>query len=269
MTEIPFEMVDLPAARSTVKPRKTGITMMMDWGLPMQHLEDVLQFCGRYVDLGKIVAGTARLYDTATLQNKLDLYRRYDVAPFLGGQFLEFVYGTQGWDGVEPYCKEARRLGFDAIEVSDNCVPLNDQERHRMIRTAVDRGLAVHGEVGSKETMQDAGELIAQAKVCFEAGCDEVLIEAAELMEKGEIKHDLLQAIRDGLDMEKVLFELPGYWIKGIATHDVFEMQKALVLAFGPDVNVANVQPDAVFGLEALRCGLSVVGPDPARQAAE
>lgn len=265
----PFELVDLPAGRSTEKPRRTGITMMMDWGLPMQHLEDVLQFCGRYVDLGKIVAGTARLYETETLQRKLALYRRYEVAPFLGGQFLEYVYGTQGWDGVEPYCREARRLGFDAIEVSDNCVPLNDQERHRMIRTAVDCGLSVHGEVGSKDVKQDAAELIAQARVCFEAGCDEVLVEAAELMEHGEIKRDMLQQIRDGLDMSKVLIELPGYWIKGVSTNDVFEMQKALVLTFGPDVNIANVQPDAVFGLEALRCGLSVVGPEQTRQAAE
>lgn len=269
MTGQPFEMVDLPAGRSTEKPRKSGITMMMDWGLPMQHLEDVLQFCGRYVDLGKIVAGTARLYETETLQRKLALYRQYEVAPFLGGQFLEYVYGTQGWDGVEPYCKEARRLGFDAIEVSDNTVPLNDQERHRMIRIAVDCGLSVHGEVGSKETKQGADELVAQANVCFEAGCDEVLVEAAELMEHGEIKHDLLQGIRDGLDMSKVLIELPGYWIKGISTNDVFEMQKALVMTFGPDVNIANVQPDAVFGLEALRCGLSVVGPEQMKQAAE
>jgi hypothetical protein len=66
-----------------------------------------------------------------------------------------------------------------------------------------------------------------------------------------------------------VLFELTGYWIKGTTVNDVFELQKAFVLAFGPDVNIANVQPDDVIGLEALRCGWSVVGPARKDKAAE
>ena len=261
MTRRPFEMVPLPAARSTAKPRHAGLTMMMDWGLPMQHLEDTLDLAAPYIDLGKIVAGTARLYDVETFRRKLALYKDYGVKPFLGGQFLEYVFATQGWDAVGPYCEEAKRHGVEAIEVSDNCVPLDDQERHRMIRLAIDCGLEVHGEVGSKTGKQEGAELIAQAKVCFEAGCELVLVEAAELMEAGAIKQDLLAELRDGLDISKVLFELTGYWIKGTTVNDVFELQKAFVLAFGPDVNIANVQPDAVIGLEALRCGLSVVGP--------
>jgi len=262
MTTRPFEMVSLPAGRSTEKPRETGLTMMMDWGIPMQHLQDVLDLAAPYIDLGKIVAGTARLYDVETFRRKLALYKEYDVKPFLGGQFLEYVFATRGWDAVAPYCEEAKRHGVEAIEVSDNCVPLDDQERRRMIRIAIDCGLEVHGEVGSKDTAQDAAELIAQAKVCFDSGSELVLVEAAELMENGAIKQHLLAELRDGLDIAKVLFELNGYWIKGVTVNDVFELQKAFVLEFGPDVNIANVQPDAVIGLEALRCGLSVVGPE-------
>lgn len=269
MTTRPFEMVSLPAGRSTEKPRVTGLTMMMDWGIPMQHLRDTLDLAAPYVDLGKIVAGTARLYEVETFRRKLALYKEYDVKPFLGGQFLEYVFATQGWDAVAPYCEEAKRHGVEAIEVSDNCVPLDDQERHRMIRIAIDCGLEVHGEVGSKTGAQEGAELIAQAKVCFDAGCELVLVEAAELMENGAIKQDLLAELRDGLDIAKVLFELTGYWIKGTTVNDVFELQKAFVLEFGPDVNIANVQPDTVIGLEALRCGLSVVGPERRDEAAD
>ena len=109
MTTRPFEMVPLPAGRSTVKPRHTGLTMMMDWGLPMQHLENTLDLAAPYIDLGKIVAGTARLYDVETFRRKLALYKSYDVKPFLGGQFLEYVFATQGWKAVKPYCEEAKR----------------------------------------------------------------------------------------------------------------------------------------------------------------
>ena len=38
-------------------------------------------------------------------------------------------------------------------------------------------------------------------------------------------------------------------------------MKKFLIERFGPDANIANVMPDDVFETEALRCGLSVIGP--------
>ena len=131
-----------------------------------------------------------------------------------------------------------------------------------MIRMCADTGLEIHGEVGAKtEEKHDPGELITQARICFDAGCEIVLVEAAEIIENGEVNRDLIEAIRKDLDVAKVLFELPGHWIKGTTSNDIFEMQQFLITEFGVDVNIANVQPQAVFNLEALRCGLSVVGP--------
>ena len=53
----------------------------------------------------------------------------------------------------------------------------------------------------------------------------------------------------------------PGPWIKGVTLSDVYQMKKFLIERFGPDANIANVMPDDVFETEALRCGLSVIGP--------
>ena len=61
MAKFPFEMVPLPEARSTKKPRKTGITMMVDFGTPLGKLEDLLGLIGPHVDLIKIAVGSARL----------------------------------------------------------------------------------------------------------------------------------------------------------------------------------------------------------------
>lgn len=80
-------------------------------------------------------------------------------------------------------------------------------------------------------------------------------------MENGEVNRELVDALKNGLDVSKVLFELPGHWIKGTSSSDIFQMQLFLINEFGPDVNIANVQPPSVFNLEALRCGLSVAGP--------
>jgi phosphosulfolactate synthase len=257
----PFAMIPLPRGRSSQKPRRRGLTMMMDWGLPLGAQEDWLRLLAPYVDLAKLVVGTARLYEEAYLQRKLELYRTYEVAPFLGGQFLEYVFKTQGMAGVRPFCQEARRLGIAAIEVSDNVVTLTDEERRTLIRTAVDCGLEVHGEVGSKSEDSGAQTLIAQAKTCFDAGADVVLVEGAELLRGGAPNARLIDGLRAGLEVERVIFELSGPWIAGTTLSDVYQLKVFLVNTFGPDVNLANVMPEAVWETEALRVGLSVPGP--------
>ena len=261
MPHYPFAMVDLPAERSTAKPRRKGFTMMVDFGLPLGNLEDRLELVAPYLDLGKVAVGTSRLYPEDLLRAKLDLYKRYEVRPFLGGQFQEYVFATQGEKAIPGFLAEAKRVGFEAIEISDNCVPLSPVERKRQIRMAIDHGLVVIGEVGSKCDHNLGATLVAQALDCFEAGAELAIVEGAELVENGEPKTDLIAELRAGLDMSRVLLELTGPWIKGVTLCEVNELLKFFVREFGPDVNIANVVPDDVLETEALRVGLGVVGP--------
>ncbi len=262
MAGYPFAFVALPEGRRVPKPRSKGRTMMVDFGIANPQLAGILDMAGEYLDFGKIAVGMSRLYREDYYLQKIDLYRQHQVAPFLGGQFLEYVFAHQGWAGVPPYLEECRRLGIEAIEVSDNCIPLSDDERARMTTMAVDSGLHVHGEIGSKDVKQSAGDLLRQAEVALGAGADILLVEAAELVDqRGEIDEDLIQALSEGLDLDNVLFELPGYWIKGVVESQVFELMKLLIERFGLDVSIANVQPHMVLQLEALRCGLGVAGP--------
>jgi len=257
----PFSMIPLPAERSLEKPRSRGLTMMMDWGIPLGAQGDLLGLVAPYVDLAKLVVGTARLYEEEYLLRKLAMYREHEIAPFLGGQFMEYVFETQGMAGVAPFCEEARRLGIAALEVSDNVVTLDDAQRRAIIRTAVDCGLEVHGEVGSKSEDSTAETLVTQAEVCFEAGADVVLVEGAELVSGGLPNETLIEGLRKGLDVERVIFELSGPWLPGTTLTEVYQLKTFLVRTFGPDVNLANVMPDAVWETEALRAGLSVPGP--------
>lgn len=263
----PFAFVALPGARSQTKPRATGLTMIVDFGLPYRYCADVVEMAGRYIDLAKIAVGTARLYDLPYLRRKLALYRKHAIRPFVGGQFQEYVFATYGATALRGFLTEAKRVGFDVVEISDNCVPLSDGERFEQIRLAIDCGLSVFGEVGSKDMKNDARLLIRQAEVCFKAGAELVLVEAAELMEAGKPKTKLIDGIRRGLDVSKVLIELPGPWIPGVTLSAVEDMKKFLVAEFGPDVNIANVMPQDVIETEALRVGLGVVGPARVREA--
>ena len=73
----------------------------------------------------------------------------------------------------------------------------------------------------------------------------------------------LISALRDGLDLGRVLFELPGPWISDTSMASIHDLKKFLVEQFGPDVNLANIMPDDIIETEALRVGLGVVGPKP------
>ena len=261
MPKFPFEMVSLPETRSTVKPRQTGITMMVDFNLPVGRLEDLFGLVGPHVDLIKIAVGTARLYRETYLGQKIRLCEGYGVKPFIGGQFLEYVVATQGFDAAPAFYKEAKRMGFEAVEVSDNCVPLSANQRKTLISQGVDAGLEIHGEIGSKDIRQTAETLVGQAHDCLDAGADVVLVEAAEMIIDGEVQEHLIAALEAEFPREKVIYELPGPWIRGVTLSDVYQMKKFLIERFGPDANIANVMPDDVFETEALRCGLSVIGP--------
>lgn len=257
----PFASVPLPVERQE-KPRGRGITMMIDWGLSNNRIADHLMLAGPYIDLAKIAVGTSRLYSRPYLIDKLAIYKKNDVIPFLGGQFTEYVYATQGFDAMSGFFEEAKELGFEAIEISDNCVPLSDERRRDLIRLGIDKGLDVHGEVGSKVVSQTASDLIRQAEICLDAGCHVVLIEGAELVTAdGEPIVETIRSLREGLDLEKVLFELTGPWIKGNSLSEVYQLKKFLIGEFGVNVNLANVMPDDVLETEALRIGLSVIGP--------
>jgi phosphosulfolactate synthase len=261
MSAAPFRFVPLPAERSRRKPRRSGRTMIIDDGLPLGWARDLVALAGAYIDLAKIKTGTARLYPRGQLVRKLRLYRRNRIQPFLGGQFHEYVYATQGAAALPRYYAEALALGFEAIEISDNVVPLSDAQRRAQIRAAVRSGLVVYGEVGSKQTRSDPGLLVRQAEACFEAGAALVLVEAAELVEEGKLRRRTIERLARSLDMARVMIELPGPWIRDVRSCDVEDMKKALVRALGPDVNLANVAPASVIDTEATRTGLGTAGP--------
>lgn len=253
-------MVPLPAGRSS-KPRRSGLTMIVDQGLPLAQQADLLRLAGEYADLAKIKTGTARLYPEAVLVEKLKQYRRHRVQPFLGGQFHEYVFATQGSRALAGLYDEALRLGFAAIEISDNVVPLSSRERKAQIRAARSVGLVVYGEVGSKNTLSNPKLLVAQAEDCFAAGAALVLVEAAELVRKGRPNRRTLDLIVKNLDLRKIMIELPGPWIPEVRKCDIEVLKKLLVEELGPDVNLANVVPEDLLDLETTRVGLGVAGP--------
>ena len=264
MKSAAFNFLPAHPGRSLEKPRRTGLTMTIDAGIPIGRANDMLELAGPYVDIAKIKTGSARLYDAEYLMRKISLYNSNGLDVFPGGQFLEYVLFRGGQKAIPRYFEEARRLGFSAVEISDNVVPLSDTERSHLIAQAVAADLKVFGEVGSKEDATDAATLIHQAELSLNAGASLILVEAAEFIENGNVNHDLLTSLTAELDMSRVLIELPGPWITNVCHHMIDDMAKLLVRELGSDVNLGNVAFDSLVDLEATRMGLGVAGPPAA-----
>lgn len=129
----------------TIKPRESGYTMVMDKGLSVREVEDVLEIAGDYIDVIKL--GWATSYVTPNLKNKLDVYRAAGIPVYFGGTLFEaFIIRNQ----FDDYRKILDKYEMTFAEVSDGSITLNHDEKCQYIRDLA-KQVTVLSEVGSKD----------------------------------------------------------------------------------------------------------------------
>ncbi|MYF87197.1 MAG: hypothetical protein F4178_12795 [Rhodospirillaceae bacterium] len=235
------------------KPRNRGLTMMIDWGLPPLHQADVVKTAGPFIDMAKIAGSIAGLMDEAVLLEKLRLYREADISTSQGGLFVELAV-MQG--RVQALFGNLARLGFDAVEVSDNLLDWSLEEKRRVIAAAREGlGLRVRGEVGEKEGTLTDSQVMADLDTCFEAGAALVFLEAYEFFSGERIRADLIQSIARRFGLERVIFELPVVILPGVSREFKHRVTAWLVGELGTEVNLANLEWDEIWIAEMTRRG--------------
>lgn len=230
----------------------SGKTMLLDKGLGMNAVTDLLQTAGAELDYAKFGFGTAATMDRDLVAAKVDLYTAAGVTPYPGGTLLEAAL-AQG--KYAEFLIEAKALGFLAIEVSDGSTQIDAQTRRRTIDQARAAGFDVITEVGKKNPQADH-ELTAATRVQLmqsdlDSGASLVIIEAREAGKNigfydasGAIIADELEALAS-VGIERLVFEAP-----------LKSQQAALILKYGPQVNLGNIAHDEVTALTTLRRGL-------------
>ena len=243
---------EMPVPGRTGKPRKEGLTMIIDKGLGLSATEDLLDSAADAIDFIKLTFGTSAFLDIDYLAEKVEMVKGADIWICPGGTFLEVAV----WQGSYPkYLKRCQDLGFNAIEVSDGTIEIDSKTRADCIKRAVDMGFLVVSEVGKK----DPDEKVATAKLHEEIAADlkngafKVIVEAREagkgvgIYDKdGKPKDEEVEAIIKGVrDLTQLEWEAP-----------IKNQQQFLILRFGPNVNLGNIPPEDILALEALRQGL-------------
>jgi phosphosulfolactate synthase len=229
------------------KPRRQGLTHVLDKGLPVEEMTAALGVCGAYVDIWKFGWGTA--YLDPGLPAKLQVLRDHDVVACTGGTLLEVAWRQ----GVVPeYLAWAADLGFPCVEVSSGVAPIGPREKAELIQVAAGRFVVV-AEVGSKDPAAPVSPdaWAAAAAADREAGAEWIVTEGREsgtvglFSGSGEVRGEVADAVVAAVGADCVVFEAPRK-----------EQQAWLVRRYGADVGLGNLTPAEVLGVEALRLGL-------------
>jgi len=240
--------VDLPylPAREG-KPRKAGITMMMDKGLSLREAENVISAGEPFIDLVKFGFGTAVI--SSELEEKIRLYKESGIRPYFGGTLFEIFY-VRG--KVDDLLRFVDRYGLETVEISDGSIRLPHEEKLEYI-ARFSKNYTVFSEVGSKlasVTISDE-RWVQMTRMELEAGAWKVIAEAREAGNVGIYKpdgtanKDLVSHLIHTVAPENILWEAPQK-----------SQQVYFIKLLGSNVNLGNVAPADVVPLETLRLGL-------------
>jgi len=229
------------------KPRRTGLTHVLDKGLPLASFEPLVASLARFVDIWKFGWGIA--YLDPDLAGKLAVLARHRVLACPGGTLAEVAW-LRG--RTEEFLAWAEETGFPAVEISNGATAMTAAEKRKLIARACTR-FVVLSEVGSKDPRAACApaELAGEARADLEAGARWVVLEGREqgnvglYREDGSVREEVAEAVASTLGLEPAVFEAPRK-----------EQQAWFIRRFGPEVNLGNVAPSEVLGLETLRLGL-------------
>ncbi|HXB43793.1 MAG TPA: phosphosulfolactate synthase, partial [Puia sp.] len=204
-----FNLTQIPDR--IAKPRKSGITMVMDKGLSIEETKNFLSISHPHVDIVKLGFGTS--FVTPGLKQKIEVYNSYNIPIYFGGTLFEAFLIRNLFDEYIDVCKE---YGIAYIEVSDGSINIPHSEKCGYIEK-----LTMHATVLSEVGSKDAEHIIPPYKWIelmraeLNAGATYVIAEAREAGNvgiyrgSGEVREGLVQEILTQIPEEKILWEAP------------------------------------------------------------
>ncbi|MBV9660951.1 MAG: phosphosulfolactate synthase [Acidimicrobiales bacterium] len=240
--------LDLPARNA--KPRSSGLTMAIDNGIPHGAFADAMASGADYVDVVKFGWGTALV--TPDVERKFEVLRQLGIGYYFGGTLFEKFVQQERFESFLTLC---RLCGCRYVEISNGTIDMSLEDKAYFIKRCAEE-FTVLSEVGFKDADRSsaltAEELLDAIHADAEAGASYVITEAREsgrsgiCRPDGTPRDDLVDAILSSdIESDHLIFEAPT---KDLQTH--------FIKLLGTNVNLGNIAPCEVIGLETLRLGL-------------
>jgi phosphosulfolactate synthase len=240
----------LQLPQRAAKPRGTGLTMVIDGGIPLGQFTDLVSSGEEYIDFVKFGWGTAVV--TSTLQAKIEVLSAHGIGFYFGGTLFEKYVLQYRFDDFRKFCLDH---SAQHVEVSNGTISMSNSEKASYIRKLAD-DFTVVSEVGFKDPVRSEqlppSRWVEYIREDLAAGASLVTLEARESGRSGICRPDgalrfglIEDVLTSGISQDSLLFEAP-----------TTALQAHFVTRIGPDVNLGNVPASAVIGLETLRLGL-------------
>ncbi len=249
-------------SQRTVKPRSTGITMVLVFDVANQGPEYIKPY-QELVDRVKLL-DTLWHHDINIVENAIRDYRNMNIDVAMGGTQFE-IAKAQG--KMKEYFELLKKIGINEVEVENHASGATIEEVNDEIKMAKDAGFIVVGELGKKWAWQDPTRksrdliytdiVVDQTNSMLEAGADYIYWEGMVVrnligtqLENKEGQQQFLNVIEQ-VNSDKMIFEI---WDgRGMSNHPIISW---LVKELGPNVNLANIFPNDVKWVEWIRHGI-------------
>jgi phosphosulfolactate synthase len=230
-----------------LKPRNSGLTMVMDKGLSLREAEDFMSVGSEYTDYVKLGFGTSLI--TPGFEKKIAIYKKAGAVPYFGGTLFEAFIVR---DMFKEFIDFVDKNEIELVEVSDGSYDIEHKRKLEYINKLAQRGTVI-SEVGSKKknVVYTPEEWVAMMKSELSAGSVKVIAEAREsgtigiYNEDGSINNQIICGIAEHVKLENVIWEAP-----------LKSQQAWFIKNFGANVNLGNIAPHEIIPLESLRLGL-------------
>lgn len=229
------------------KPRSEGLTCVTD---KLQVLsDDNLSILAPFIDIIKIPGSMVILMSEGALKKRISIYHNYNIKVSLGSTIVELAISNNSFRNL---VKKAKDVGFDIVELGENNVTLNEEEKERLIEIIRSYELEFITKVGKKDPRRqlDVEEMLRKIKESIRLGSKKVILEASNgynvgiYDEKGFIKWSVLASLTSQHPPSTFIFEAP-----------LQSQQSTLIAEFGERVNLAELTFNDVITVETQRRG--------------
>ena len=244
------------------KPRKEGLTYVID--KLNGTYSDNFEILSPMIDVVKIYGIMPLLMPESLLQKRIKFYHDYNVRVSTGSTITEYAIIE---NSLDRFVTESAKNGFDIIEIGENNIDLDTEQREKIRDLILSKDLGYHWIVGRKDPRHQLGvnrtlEKIEELmKITNETkgfknpnfnnnSINKVILEANEGInvgiydEKGLVKWSFIEALTERYPPSNFIFETP---------HE--HQQSAMIAEFGQRVNLAAVSIDIIAEVEAQRRG--------------
>lgn len=229
------------------KPRQEGLTLTVD---KLESFDrENFEILAAFIDQIKIYNTYPLLISNDLLQKRISYYHNFDIKVSTGSTLTEYAISENSF---EKYIKECAKMGFDIIEIGENNVDIDIDEKKKISNSILSADLKFNWKIGKKDPRHQIGidNTLLRIEDVIKVGAKKVILEANEGIsvgiydQNGSVIWNYVAALTAKYPPNTFIFEAP-----------LPTQQSALIAEFGQRVNLGEINIDSVASVESQRRG--------------